>query len=79
MPQFLVAIHLPDDYDPSAESEATVRDITALNKEMIAAGVRTFRGAGDLPEAGRRHQVSRAAAARSRSRAASPIASPGDR
>jgi hypothetical protein len=44
MPQYLVAIHLPDNYDPSAESEATVRDITALNKEMIAAGVRTFVG-----------------------------------
>ena len=44
MPQYLVAIHLPDDYDPSAESEATRRDISALNKEMIAAGVRTFVG-----------------------------------
>jgi hypothetical protein len=42
MPQFLVAIHLPDDYDPSSESEATVRDITSLNEEMVAAGVRTF-------------------------------------
>jgi hypothetical protein len=44
MPQFLVAIHLPDDYDPSSESEATVRDIAALNREMVAAGVRTFVG-----------------------------------
>ena len=51
MPQYLVAIHLPDDYDPSAESEATVRDITALNKEMIAAGVRTF--VGGLAPAGK--------------------------
>jgi hypothetical protein len=51
MPQYLVAIHLPDDYDPSAESEATVRDITALNKEMIAAGVRTF--VGGLEPAGK--------------------------
>lgn len=42
MPQYLVAIHLPDDYDPSTESDATIRDITALNEEMVAAGVRTF-------------------------------------
>jgi hypothetical protein len=51
MPQFLVAIHLPDDYDPSSESEATVRDITALNEEMVAAGVRTF--VGGLAPAGK--------------------------
>jgi hypothetical protein len=44
MPQFLVAIHHPDNYDPSTEGEAMIRDITALNKEMIAAGVRTFVG-----------------------------------
>ena len=44
MPQFLVAIHHPDNFDPSAESESTIRDISALNKEMIAAGVRTFVG-----------------------------------
>lgn len=42
MPQFLVAIHHPDNFEPSSESEATVRDITALNKEMVAAGVRTY-------------------------------------
>ena len=40
MPQYLVAGYLPDDYDPSLEGEAMVRDISALNKEMIAAGVR---------------------------------------
>ena len=51
MPQYLVAIHLPDDYDPSTESEETIRDITALNKEMIAAGVRTF--VGGLEPAGK--------------------------
>jgi hypothetical protein len=39
MPQYLVAVHHPDNYDPSLESEATIRDISALNKEMIAAGV----------------------------------------
>ncbi len=42
MPQFLVAIHHPDNYVPSLEDEATIRDISALNKEMIAAGVRNF-------------------------------------
>jgi hypothetical protein len=44
MPQYLVAIHLPDDYDPSAEDEATSNDIDALNDEMVAAGVRIFVG-----------------------------------
>jgi hypothetical protein len=44
MPQYLVAIHHPDDYDPSVEKEAMARDIDALNEEMIAAGVRTFAG-----------------------------------
>jgi hypothetical protein len=45
MTQYLVAIHLPDDYDPSvAEDEAMRRDIDALNDEMKAAGVRIFVG-----------------------------------
>jgi hypothetical protein len=44
MTQYLVAIHLPDDYDPSAENEAMSRDIDALNDEMKAAGVRIFVG-----------------------------------
>ena len=42
MPQYLVAIYLPDDYDPSAETEETIEQIHALNREMIAAGVRKF-------------------------------------
>jgi len=37
MTQYLVAIHHPDDYDPSAEDEAMSRDIGALNDEMVAA------------------------------------------
>jgi hypothetical protein len=37
MPQYLVAIHHPDNYDPSFEDEAMVRDIDALNEEMEAA------------------------------------------
>jgi hypothetical protein len=44
MTQYLVAIHHPDDYDPSAEGETMVRDIHALNREMVAAGVRIFAG-----------------------------------
>ena len=45
MTQYLVAIHHPDDYDPSvAEDEAMHRDIDALNEEMKAAGVRVFVG-----------------------------------
>lgn len=44
MPQYLVAIHHPDNYDPSAEDEAMHRDIGALNVEMMAAGVRIFAG-----------------------------------
>ena len=42
MPQYLVAGYLPDDFDPSQVDEAMVREIHALNKEMIAAGVRKF-------------------------------------
>ena len=44
MPQYLVAIHHPDDYEPSFENEAMHRDIDLLNEEMIAAGVRVFVG-----------------------------------
>jgi len=42
MPQYLVSGYLPDNYDPSAETEATIEAIHALNREMIAAGVRKF-------------------------------------
>ena len=44
MKQYLVAIHHPDDYDPSVETEAMMEEIHALNREMIAAGVRIFAG-----------------------------------
>jgi hypothetical protein len=44
MPQYLVAIHHPDGYDGSKEGPEMMRDILALNKEMVAAGVRTFVG-----------------------------------
>ena len=44
MPQFLVTIQLPDNYDPSLEDEAMIRDIHALNEELDAAGARLFAG-----------------------------------
>lgn len=44
MPQYLVAIHHPDNYDPSAEDEAMGRAIDVLNEEMVAAGARFFAG-----------------------------------
>ena len=44
MPQYLVAIQHPDNYDPSLEGEAMIRDIGALNEEMDAAGARFFAG-----------------------------------
>jgi hypothetical protein len=44
MPQYLVAIYLPDDFDPSSVDEAMVRDIDACNEELDAKGVRIFAG-----------------------------------
>jgi hypothetical protein len=44
MTQFLVAIHHPDNFEPASESEATRRDISALNREMQAAGAVVFVG-----------------------------------
>ena len=42
MPQYLVVSYLPDDFDPSVLTEATIEGIHALNREMMAAGVRKF-------------------------------------
>jgi hypothetical protein len=44
MTQYLVAIHHPDNYDPSREDKAMEHDIDVLNEEMVAAGVRIFVG-----------------------------------
>jgi hypothetical protein len=44
MAQYLVAIHLPDDFDPSSVDKAMERDIDVLNEEMEAKGVRLFAG-----------------------------------
>ena len=42
MPQYLVANYLPDNFDPSTVTEAMMEEIHALNREMIAAGMRKF-------------------------------------
>jgi hypothetical protein len=44
MPHYLVSGYLPDNFDPSTQDEAMVEEIHALNREMIAAGVRKFAG-----------------------------------
>jgi hypothetical protein len=44
MPQYLVAIHHPDNYDTSTETEEMMRDIDVLNEEMAAVGARFFAG-----------------------------------
>jgi hypothetical protein len=44
MSQFLVAIHHPDSFQSSDESETTVRAIDALNEETAAARVVVFVG-----------------------------------
>jgi hypothetical protein len=49
MPQYLVAVQHPENYDPSLEGEAMIRDIGALNQEMEAAGARFFAGGLDSP------------------------------
>src|SRR6202161_1709427 len=46
MSQYLVAIHLPENFNPSAADEAAMdRDINTPNEKMVAAGVRIFVGA----------------------------------
>jgi hypothetical protein len=44
MPQYLVAVQHPDDFDPATETAETRSEISALNREMIAANVRRFAG-----------------------------------
>ena len=40
MPKYLLANYLPDNFDPSTMTEATVRAINDLNEELEAAGAR---------------------------------------
>jgi hypothetical protein len=49
MAQDLVAIHHPDNFDPSKVTEAMVRDIDVPNEEMEAAGARFFAGGLEAP------------------------------
>ena len=49
MPQYLVAVQHPENYDASLEGEAMIRDIGALNEEMDAAGARFFAGGLESP------------------------------
>jgi hypothetical protein len=42
VPQYLVCNYLPDDFDPSTVTEAMIEEIHALNREIMAAGVRKF-------------------------------------
>jgi hypothetical protein len=42
MPQYPIANYVPDSFDPSVVTEAMMEQIHALNREMIAAGVRKF-------------------------------------
>ena len=44
MPHYLIAGYLPKDFDPSTQDEAGVAEIHALNREMVAAGIRRFAG-----------------------------------
>jgi hypothetical protein len=44
MPHYFVAGHLPDNFNPSTQDEAMVREISQLNDDMEAAGVRVFVG-----------------------------------
>ncbi len=58
MPQYLVANYLPDDFDLSTVTEAMMEEIHALNREMIAAGVRKF--ACGISPAGKRKDATKA-------------------
>ena len=42
MPHYLVAIQLPDNFDPSLVTQATIRDIDVLNEELEAAAARVL-------------------------------------
>jgi hypothetical protein len=49
MPQYLVAIHHPDDFDPSVVTEAMERDIDVLNEEK-SYGSLSHRKQGGIDE-----------------------------
>ena len=49
MPQYLLTIQLPDNFDPGLQDEAVIRDMAALGEEMEAAGVIPKFAAGLTP------------------------------
>ena len=49
MPHYLLAGHLPDNFDPSTQDEATVHEINVLNDELEAAGARIVAGGLSAP------------------------------
>jgi hypothetical protein len=49
MPHYLLAGHLPDNFDPSTQDQATVDAINTLNDELEAAGVRIVAGGLSAP------------------------------
>lgn len=54
---YLVTINRPNGYDPSLEDEVMARAISALNAEMVAAGVRVFVGGLQSPQHARSLRV----------------------
>ncbi len=44
MPQYLVTIQHPENYQPPEEVDIMTREIGDLNRQMIAAGARDFAG-----------------------------------
>ncbi|WP_047492547.1 YciI family protein [Terriglobus sp. TAA 43] len=50
MPQFLIAVQHPNNYDPSLEGDDMIRDIGELNQQMDAAGARFFAGGLESPD-----------------------------
>ena len=48
--QFLITIHRPSGYDFSQITAEVMRDIDAVNEEMVAAGVRVFVGGLQDPD-----------------------------
>jgi hypothetical protein len=49
MPQFLLTIQLPDNFDPSLQDPAVFSDMAALGEEMEAAGVTPKIAGGLMP------------------------------
>ena len=42
MPQYFVSIYLPDDFDPSSQTEETIEGIHEANRELTASGALRF-------------------------------------